>query len=84
MSGYIPQYEFPNAMTQWQPYNQYEISPSSSFSNFTEEVEHGDGLSRFGCMSPYSDYMGFSGNEDIPYEGYDQYHNNSLRNPKPF
>lgn len=71
VSGYFPQYEFPNAMAQWQPYNQYEISPSSSFSNFTEEVEHSDGLSRFGCMSPYSDYMGFSGNEDIPYEGFE-------------
>ncbi|KAG5523916.1 hypothetical protein RHGRI_030796 [Rhododendron griersonianum] len=71
VSGYFPQYEFPNTMTQWQPYNQYEITPSSSFSNFTEEVEHGDGLSQFGCMSPYSDYMGFSGNENISYEGFE-------------
>ncbi|PSS11618.1 NAC domain-containing protein [Actinidia chinensis var. chinensis] len=40
-----------------------EISPSLSFSNFTEGVEIGDGLSRFNSMSPY---MGFYGNEDMP------------------
>ncbi|GFZ15434.1 NAC domain containing protein 71 [Actinidia rufa] len=68
--GYFPGYEFPNSMTQWQPYNQYEISPGSSFSNFTQGVELGDGLSRFNSMSSY---MGFYGNEDmpLPYEGFE-------------
>ncbi|XP_057509958.1 NAC domain-containing protein 71-like [Actinidia eriantha] len=80
--GSFPGYELPNSTTQWQPYSQYEISPSLSFSNFTEGVEIGDGLSRFDSMSPY---MGFYGNEDmpLPYEGYD-HQTNSLRNPKPF
>uniref|UniRef100_A0A5B6ZTL3 NAC domain-containing protein n=1 Tax=Davidia involucrata TaxID=16924 RepID=A0A5B6ZTL3_DAVIN len=53
VSGYFPQYEFPNPMTPWQPYDHYEISPSSSFPNSTEEVELAEDLSRFGCMSPY-------------------------------
>ncbi|XAR54830.1 hypothetical protein NMG60_11030136 [Bertholletia excelsa] len=74
-SGYFPRYEFPNSMTQWPLYNQNEISSSSSYSNFAEEVELGDDLSQFGgCMSPYSghmNYMGFCGNEDMPYEDYD-------------
>ncbi|CAL5355785.1 unnamed protein product [Camellia sinensis] len=74
--GYYLQHKFPNMMTQWPPHNQYEISPSSSYSNFTEEIEVGDDLSRFGCISPYSsghtNYMGFCGNEDnMPYEGFE-------------
>ncbi|KAA8522071.1 hypothetical protein F0562_012615 [Nyssa sinensis] len=74
VSGYFPQYEFPNPMSPWQPYDQYKLPPSSSFSNFTDEVELSDDLSRFGCMSSYSghvNYMGFCGNEDMPYEGFE-------------
>ncbi|XP_052211062.1 NAC domain-containing protein 71-like isoform X2 [Diospyros lotus] len=72
--GHLPHYESdPNTLSQcWQTYNQHEISPSSSYSNFVEEVELGDNLSQFQCMSPYSrhtDYMGYCGIEDMPYEG---------------
>ncbi|KAL6985796.1 hypothetical protein U1Q18_019169 [Sarracenia purpurea var. burkii] len=84
---YIPQNGYPNSVTQWPPpYNQYEISSSSSFSNFTGEVEYADGLSQFSCMSPYSghaNYMDYCWNEDMAYEGYD-HQTNSLRNLKPF
>lgn len=83
VSEFVPQYDFANSMSSWNPYS--EISPCSSYSNFPGEVEFADDFSRIGCMSPYSgdpNYMGFYGNEDVPYEGYDQ--NNSLGNPKQF
>ncbi|GAV68138.1 NAM domain-containing protein [Cephalotus follicularis] len=87
ITEYFPQYELPSSMTQWQQqqYEHREISPSSSYSNFTGEIEHGDDLNRIGCMPPYSGYStytGFNGNEDIPYEFYDQ--NSSPHNPSLF
>ncbi|KAJ8426293.1 hypothetical protein Cgig2_007524 [Carnegiea gigantea] len=71
-SDYLPQGDIQNPMASWQPYQQ-GISPSSSYSNFTE-VEAVDDLSRIGCMSPYSahmDYMGYCDNADVFYSGYD-------------
>nr|GEU34437.1 NAC domain-containing protein 71-like [Tanacetum cinerariifolium] len=61
-----------NPTIPWHKYDQFGISPSSSYSNFSEE----DDIIRFGCMSPYSEdenLMGLFGNEDHPtsYEGYD-------------
>ncbi|KAK6947445.1 NAC domain [Dillenia turbinata] len=83
--GYDPHFDNTNSVDSWKPYDYKEISPSSSHSNFTEEIEPSNDLSRIGCVSPYSghmDYMGYYGNMDFPFEGYD--HNNSLGYPKPF
>ncbi|KAI3523761.1 hypothetical protein L1887_02144 [Cichorium endivia] len=70
--GYIQQNEIP--AVPWQPFG---ITPSSSYSNFTEE----DDLTRFGSMSPPylgdESLMGFFGNEDHDWT-------NSLGNMKPF
>ncbi|KAM3686748.1 hypothetical protein ACB098_10G026800 [Castanea mollissima] len=85
VSEYFPQYQFPGPTTNWPPYEYKEISPSSSYSNFTGEIEVAEDLSRIGCMSPYSghaNYMDLFGNEHMPYEGYDQ--TNSLRYPHPY
>ncbi|KAL3497749.1 hypothetical protein ACH5RR_040481 [Cinchona calisaya] len=82
--GYCPQSDFQNS-TSWQTYNQCEISPTSSNSNFREEAETSEDFSQYRCMSPYSvhgSYMGYYGNEDVLYEGFDL--PNSLKNPKPF
>lgn len=72
--GYFTQNEIAYPMSPWQPYHQLEISPSSSYSNFAEEVEPIEDLSRFGYMSTYSTNEGFTGilgNEDhLPYEFY--------------
>ncbi|KAJ8555116.1 hypothetical protein K7X08_012612 [Anisodus acutangulus] len=76
-SGHCPQYDFPN-MTSLQTSDQYELKSNSSFQNFRGEVELCGDLSSFGCLSPYSihgSYVGFYGNEDMTYAGYDQ--NNS-------
>nr|GEU41929.1 NAC domain-containing protein 71-like [Tanacetum cinerariifolium] len=54
---YLTQNEILNPISPWQPYHQLEISPSSSYSNFTEEVEPIDDLRQF-------DYM-YSGNENF-------------------
>uniref|UniRef100_A0A7C9AQY8 NAC domain-containing protein n=1 Tax=Opuntia streptacantha TaxID=393608 RepID=A0A7C9AQY8_OPUST len=72
VSDYLPQGNVQNPMTSWQPY-QHGLSPSSSYSNFTE-VEAVDDLNRIGCKSPYSanmDYMGYCDNADVFYSGYD-------------
>lgn len=72
--GYFTQNEILNPMSPWQPYHHIEISPSSSYSNFTEELEPVDDLSRFKYMSRYSEnenFTGIFGNEDhFPYEFY--------------
>lgn len=81
-SNCSPQCDFQSMMTSWQP-SQQGISSCSSLSNFTE-VKHVDDLSRLACMSPYSantDYMGYFGNADVFYDGYDainppSYHQN--------
>lgn len=72
--GYFTQNDIPNPMSPWQPYHQLEISPSSSYSNFTEEIELVDDQNRIGYMSSYSrneSFTGIFGNEDhFPYEFY--------------
>ncbi|XP_057520330.1 NAC domain-containing protein 71-like [Amaranthus tricolor] len=82
-SDYFPQCDIQNQMaTSWQPYQQ-GISPSSSYSTFTE-IEHVDDLSRIGCMSPYSthmDYIGLDGNVGVLYDGYDPINPLSYQNP---
>ncbi|CDP12993.1 unnamed protein product [Coffea canephora] len=84
LSGYYcPQFEFQNS-TSWQTYDPYEVSPSSSNSNFREEGETSDDFTRYGCMSPYSvhgSYMGYYGNEDMLYDSFGP--PNAL-NPNPF
>ncbi|GMH26751.1 hypothetical protein Nepgr_028594 [Nepenthes gracilis] len=78
------QYEFQNSMSLWQPYSQQGILPSSSNSNFTDDIECIDDLSQIGFMSPYSgnmDFMGYYGNEMATYEDYD--HIISLTHPNP-
>ena len=69
---YLTQNEILNPMSPWQPYHQLEISPSSSYSNFTEEVEPIDDLRQFGYMySGNENFTGIFGNEDhFPYEFY--------------
>ncbi|KAI4315142.1 hypothetical protein L6164_027985 [Bauhinia variegata] len=82
-SEYFPQCGFTISTAPWQSFEHTEISPSSSYSNFNREMEFGDDFSRIGCMAPYSgqgNFMDFYGNEDVPYEGYDQI--NSIRYPK--
>ena len=73
-------------MTPWQSYEHRDISPSSSYSNFTGEIELSDNLNRLSCVSPYagnSNYMDFCSNEDMQYDGgYDQ--NSSTSYLKPF
>ena len=72
---YFPQYELPGSVTPWPSYEHREISPSSSYSNFTADVELSDNLNQIGCVSPYpghSNYMDFCVNEEMQYEGYEQ------------
>ncbi|KAJ8557924.1 hypothetical protein K7X08_004690 [Anisodus acutangulus] len=61
--------------TSWQPSDQYDFTSSSSFQNFTAEVELSGDLSGYDCASPFTvhgNYMQFYGNEDISYKGYNQ------------
>lgn len=65
--GNFTRNEIPHPMSPWETNHQFEISPSSSYSNFTDEVDLVDDLSRFGYMSPYSgnqSFTGIFGNED--------------------
>ncbi|KAI3756462.1 hypothetical protein L1987_56283 [Smallanthus sonchifolius] len=72
--GYFTPNELPNPMSPWQPYHQFEISPSSSYSNFTEEVEQLDDLNQLGYMLQHPRTQSLTGifeNEDhFPYEFY--------------
>ncbi|BFG31079.1 hypothetical protein CerSpe_173530 [Prunus speciosa] len=82
MPNYFPQYK--SAMASWQSYENTE-SPYSSYSNFTGGVTMADNANQVGDMSPFSghtDYMGYYGNEEMQFEGFDQ--PSSLRNPTPF
>lgn len=82
LSECFPQNEISNTMTAWDAYGQFEITPSSSYSNFTEKVDLADDLSQFGCMSPYSgqiDYATYFGMP--PPEGYDW---SNVLNPNSF
>ncbi|OWM64116.1 NAC domain-containing protein 71-like [Punica granatum] len=73
----VPQY-FP-------PQHELPISSSSSFSNFTGEVEFADDFGTMGCMSPpYAapgSYTGYYGDEYFPYEGYDNASSTMYQNP---
>ncbi|KAJ4959196.1 hypothetical protein NE237_026307 [Protea cynaroides] len=63
--------EFRNSTISWKHSNSTEISPTSLYSNFIEEVDLTNDLSRINCMSPYSgliNYMSFYGDEDRPYQ----------------
>lgn len=65
ISGYYPNFEFSNLSPSLQLNIHHDITSSSSFSNFTEEIEHVDDLGLYGCVSPYlgqGNYMGFNGN----------------------
>lgn len=82
-TDHFSQCDFQNHMASWQPYQQQGISPSSSYATFTE-IEHVDDLSQIGCMSPYSanmDYMGYSGNAGMHYDGYDTINPQSYQYP---
>ncbi|KAI3804323.1 hypothetical protein L1987_25772 [Smallanthus sonchifolius] len=72
--GYFTPNELPNPTSPWQPYHQFEISPSSSYSNFTEEVEQPDDLNQLGYMLQHPRTQSLTGifeNEDhFPYEFY--------------
>nr|AIM47114.1 putative NAC transcription factor [Suaeda liaotungensis] len=83
-TDYFPQCDIQNPNVTWQPYYQQQgISPTSSYSTFTE-IEQVNDLSRIGCMSPYSanmDYMGYDGNLGVLYDGYDTINTLSYQNP---
>ncbi|XP_042504225.1 NAC domain-containing protein 71-like isoform X2 [Macadamia integrifolia] len=83
-SEFFHQHDFLNS-TSWQHSNSAEISPSSSYSNFMEEVDLADDLSRMSCMSPYSgptNYMNFYGDEDRTYQSFNS--TDSQRNEDQF
>ncbi|XP_073220192.1 NAC domain-containing protein 71 isoform X4 [Cicer arietinum] len=79
VGSFPQQHDLLSAMTPWQSFENTEISPSSSYSNFNAEIEFSDALSRIGCISPYSGQGSFM---DLPYECYDQIH--SFGDPKKF
>ncbi|KAK1430582.1 hypothetical protein QVD17_13431 [Tagetes erecta] len=72
--GYFTPNEIANPMSPWQPYHHLEISPCSSYSNFTEEVEQLNDLNPFGYMSQYSRSQSLAGifenGDQFPYEFY--------------
>ncbi|PKI46896.1 hypothetical protein CRG98_032707, partial [Punica granatum] len=70
--------EIPSPMSSWRPYEHQEISPCSSFSNFTGEADvalPGD-FSQFGYTN--GNFTGLDGSGGSAYDSYDLA--SSLRN----
>ncbi|OIW10877.1 hypothetical protein TanjilG_27823 [Lupinus angustifolius] len=78
VSGYFPHHGL-SKMTPWQSFNYTDISSSSSYSNCNGGIEFSDDISRIGCIRAChlthdkETSWTLYGNEDVPYEGYDQF-----------
>lgn len=60
MSMCFPQYEYSGSTIPWQSHEHTEISPSSSYSNCTGDIELEDNLNQIGgCISPYSTHLNY-------------------------
>lgn len=82
MSICFPQYEYSGSTTPWQSYEHTEISPSSSYSNYTSDIELEDNLNQIGgCISPNSTHLNYM-QHSINEQGFDL--NNSQKYPNCF